>query len=84
MNTRKTNRLAKVAEKDAKKAIRNARKRELRALQKADSATTKVENLQAQIAELNTTIETKWRDAAREVEVVAKRLSKTKLSSDCP
>ena len=67
-----------MAEKEAKKAIRNVRKRELRALQKADSATTKAGNLQTQVAELTATIETERRDAAREAEVVAERLSETK------
>ena len=69
--------MAKVAEKEAKKAIRNARERELHARQKVESATTKARNLQTQVAELAATLETERRDAAREVEVVAEKLSET-------
>ena len=69
--------MAKVAEKEANKAIRNARERELHARQKVESATTKARNLQTQVAELAATLETERRDAAREVEVVAEQLSET-------
>ena len=69
--------MAKVAEKEANKAIRNARERELYARQKVKSATTKARNLQTQVAELAATLETERRDAAREVEVVAEQLSET-------
>ena len=75
MDNRKANRLAKMAEKDAKKAIRNARKRELRALQKVDLAATEAEKLQTQVAELTAAIETGRRDAAREAELMAEQLS---------
>ena len=49
---RDINRLSRLAQDAAKREIRNARKREQRALQKTKLATTKDEELRAQVAEL--------------------------------
>ena len=46
-NIHKVNRLAKRAQNNLKKEVHNAKKQELHAPQKADSATTEAENLQA-------------------------------------
>ena len=78
MNIQRLNRIIKQTHTNMKQEIRNARKRELRATQRANLAIAEAENLQAQVTELTATLETERQDAGRAVEVVKERHSKMK------
>ena len=77
-NIQDISRVSKAAQDAAKREIRNARKREQRALHKAKLATSEVEHLQAKIAELISTREAERQDAVRQVGTVKERHSETK------
>jgi hypothetical protein len=77
-NIRRIKWLAKKAHESSERRIRNGRKRELYAVQKAGLAVAEVKVLQAQVRELTATLEAGQRDAARTAEVLQKRNTGTK------
>ena len=72
---RRISQLAKQAHNDSKRDLRNARKRELRAVKRADFANAEIKDLQAQVTELTAIAETERRDAVRVAEGLEERNS---------